>query len=291
MTPKDHSKIEFFARIIEKETGIVYSSSVYFQLEWRLKEIANAVGCRSLDELWERSRLIVLPEVRRLLIEFATNNETSFFRDSPVFERGMRAVLLDILRYDPPKNYLRIWSAGCSTGQEPYSLAILMEKFGLERTIPPYEILATDLSARALLHAKRARYTEQEIMRGVPAEILHRYFLRVGPAAKQQDTHSVIWEVKPEIRNKVKFEKLNLITKHHVLALGAFDIILCRNVLIYQSPENKAKIVSLFSSCLTPSGYLMLGATEILIGVSNTLHRTTHGGVTCYQKQAQAKAA
>lgn len=292
--PVDNSKVEFFARIIEKETGIVYSSSVYFQLEWRLKEIAKAVGCGSLEELWERSRLVVLPAVKRLLIEFATNNETSFFRDPPVFERGIKAMLLDILCGDPPKKLLRIWSAGCSTGQEPYSLAILMEKLGLERTIPPYEILATDLSAQALWQAKKAQYTEQEIKRGVPAEILHRYFLRVdgvGPTAKRQDTRSAIWEIKPDIRNKVKFEKLNLMTKHHKLALGAFDLILCRNVLIYQSSDNKGKIVSSLSSYLLPRGYLMLGATETLIGVSNELHRTTHCGVTCYQKKELAKAA
>lgn len=274
----DPAKLRFFADFIEAKLGIVYAEANHFQLERRLQEIATLLGARGPDELYERAKGGIDGAFQDLLLDVATNNETSFFRDASMFRALEDVVVPSLLKDHPPRSSLRIWSAAASTGQEAYSVAMTLERMRAAGTLPvPYSLLATDFSERVLKQAAEGVYSQLEVQRGLPARNLVQCFVKQGDAR---------WAIKPEYKAHVSFRKLNLLGDWP--GIPTFDLVLCRNVLIYQSPANKSKVVRRIHDRLAPGGILILGATESLIGApERALFREEHaGGAFFYRKAA-----
>jgi chemotaxis protein methyltransferase CheR len=234
--------------------------------------------------LWEKAKVGGIHgsmdgSMKLLLIDTATNNETSFFRDPMVF-KAIRTVL-DSLIAKKSSTYerLRIWSAACSTGQEVYSLAIMLEGMGAK--IPfTYEILATDISERVLKRASDGRYSQLEVQRGLAATQLVKYFKPETPASANDPA---FWTINSELKRNITFQKLNLLDPWP--GHKTCDIVLCRNVLIYQTIENKKKVVAKIADILEPGGFLILGGAESLIGISDALDYVTIEGAVVYRKK------
>lgn len=260
--------LEFFAKYIEDELGIVYAETNHFQLQHRLEEIATLLGVKDLGELHALARQGIQGQFRELLLDLATNNETSFFRDPKVF-RAIESIVLKAA------DRLRIWSAAASTGQEALSVAILIEEYNFKmKPGVRYSILGTDISERALQRAKAGVYSQLEVQRGLPAPHLIKYFRKEG-ADK--------WSSIPELKSRLEFRKINL-TKPFSFP-EPFELILCRNMLIYQNPERKKEILDRITAALAPGGYLVLGSGESLLGLSNDYVRCDADGAIIYRKK------
>ncbi len=249
--------ITFFAQFIQKELGIVYSEVNAYQLQSRLEEIVKLTGLKDIDALLEMAKTGLRSEIKQVILDVATNNETSFFRDPKMFA-GLEAKVFPFL-FDPGrKDTPRIWSAASSSGQEPYTLAMMAKTYCQNKGIPcNLEIMATDISSRILERAMKGRFGQLEVQRGLPTTLLVKHF------SKDDENY---WTISQDIRSMVRFKQLNLLEEFG--DIGHFDLILCRNVLIYQDVPNKVKIISKMASRLRPGGHFVLGAGEGLIGLS-----------------------
>ena len=262
----------FFARYIEKELGIVYDEGNSFQLQNRLDEVAKIFRLSSLDELHAMAAKGIHGNLKQLILDTATNNETSFFRDPKVF-KGIESTLASLA--PGLKEPLSIWSAACSYGQEPYTLVMILEELKAKGLKLDYRILATDIADRALARAQEGRYSQLEVQRGLPTPLMIRYF------TKDAENY---WTFRPELKAKVEFRKTNL---RSPFFLGErFHLILCRNVLIYQKVEGKSEVVSKLRASLHPGGLLILGAGESMLGVSDAFEQVDCEGAMFYRPKA-----
>lgn len=270
------TKLKYFADYIESQLGIQYSPAVYFQLEQRLVKIAEFVGLKTVDEL--HAKVLhegITGDLKQFLLDTATNNETSFFRDPKVF-RALETLVFPSLPKLYPKNFsYRFWCAASSFGQEPYSVAILAYEF-LQKN-PGHariEILGTDIADHALARCKEAKYSQLEVQRGLTAQRMVAHFTK---------GEGDYWTLQPQIKALVDFKKQNLLDPF--VGLGMFQVILCRYVLIYQDAERKKAIVQKLEKCLSPGGYLILGASESALGLSSDLNQLAIDGAILYQKK------
>lgn len=272
--------LRYFADAIEKEIGIVYSEVNYYQLESRLEDISKQLGFADPMALWERAKGTGLNgSMKLLLIDTATNNETSFFRDPTVF-KAIRSILENFSeKKSGYSKRLRIWSAACSTGQEIYSLAMMLNEIASQNPTS-FEILGTDISDRVLKRASDGRFSQLEAQRGLSTTHLIKWFTPETPSSANEPSY---WNIVPELKRNIRFEKLNLLDPWP--GHKTFDIILCRNVLIYQTIENKRKVVTRLVEHLEPGGYLILGGAESLIGISEALDYVTIEGAVIYRKK------
>ena len=281
--------LKFFAAFIEREIGIIYSEVNFYQLEGRLEEIAKSLSLPDTLALWEKARRDGITGALKLaLVDVATNNETSFFRDINIFK-----AIRSIVEKGPPSAFkedrpFRVWSAACSTGQELYSAAILFSEIKQAQPFH-YAIHATDISERVLRRAEAGRYTQLEVQRGLSEAQLSRYFNPDQQPGSGGPEGATSWTAKAEIKRGMSFQKLNLLDDW--LGLGKFNLILCRNVLIYQTVENKRKVVARIHDHLEPGGHLILGGAESLIGVSDQLEYITVEGAVVYRKRPDATKA
>ncbi len=274
----DQEKLKFFAKFIENELGIVYSDSNFFQLEHRLTDITNQLGLKSLDELWLKATYGIDAQFKALLLDLATNNETSFFRDASLFNGLVKVMVPEIAAKNPSLRELRIWSAACSSGQEPYSLAIALEEARLDNpSLPDYRITATDFSDRILSRTKERTYSQLELDRGLSLTLKKKYF-DPGPTS---DTWVLNSRISP---TKFEFKKLNLLNPWD---FGQnFHIIFCRNVLIYQNVPNKTLVVGKILKFLEKDGFLALGAAESLLGISDRFQQVHFENAVFYKKKS-----
>lgn len=264
--------IEFFSKLIEKETGIVYGDFNVYQLQTRLEEICKHEKIASLDELQKKfSGLIVDQTLKQKLLDISTNNETLFFRD-PTFFAALESYLLREVLLDLPSE-IKIWSAASSTGQEAVSVAIALQELSEKVSLPPFSIVATDICEKALLKARSGVYSDFEVMRGLSEDRKNKHL----------DRRTEGWQVKPSIHNKIRFGYNNLIKS---TVTGPFHIILCRNVFIYHKVEVKKMIVESLLKQLGPTGAIMLGVGETLLGVKDEMQTTMVGNVIFYRKSA-----
>lgn len=275
MTPD--STLMFFAKYIEEELGIIYSEHNFFQLKRRLEDIAATMNC-SVNDLYNESQSGVSGKLKQLLLDTATNNETSFFRDPRVFS-AIENTVLPI--FSGAATHLKIWSAASSTGQEPLSVAMLIQEF-IEKQRKPitFSILASDISERVLDKAKKAAYSSLEVSRGLSPALLSKYF---------EEKEAGSWRASPRITGPIEFKKVNL--KESFLALDKFNLVLCRNVLIYQNVEGKKEILRRIFNQMEPDGFLVLGAGETLIGISDEFESVESHGVILYRKKTKEPAA
>ena len=273
--------IQFFAKYIEQALGIVYQEANFYQLETRLMEVAKQTDHETISSLYESCQHGVSPQIRNLLLDLATNNETSFFRDAHIFD-VLHELCMNRLR-ENPNWQCRIWSTACSFGQEIYSIAMTLKK--VQQVFPNFKftILATDIADRALKRAEEGIYNDLEVGRGLGADLKNRYFEQVQTKPINQ------WQVKTELKQNIKFQKQNLLDPFG--ALGQFDLIFCRNVLIYQSVDNKKAIVSKLLKCMHPDAIFFMGAAESLIGISDKLTMVRKDKVTFYVNDQHLKKA
>jgi len=265
------ANLQYLCAIVFEDSGIVLDASKRYLLDARLKPVATEQTLESLDQLCQRLQADGRGPLRRRVIESMTTHETLFFRDLTPFEALKKAIVPELLEKRRVSRCLSIWSAACSSGQEPYSLAMMLREIvpGVDRW--QIDILATDLSEAILARAREATYFQLEVNRGLPVQYLVKYFAR-----KHLD-----WELKPEIRRMVRFETLNL--KADFRRLGPFDIVLCRNVLIYFDTDLKKRILAGIRDVMAPDGYLLLGGAETVFNVDDQFERRTVGEASFYQ--------
>jgi chemotaxis protein methyltransferase CheR len=243
--------MNMLAALLEQRAGQQIAANRTWRIETALKPILREKGLASLDELVARLITARTGELADLVVDALLNQETSFFRDAAVLD--MIADAAQAMQADAGHRRLRIWSAGCSTGQEPLSLAMLFS----ERTMPDPEIVATDVSPAALARARSGRFSQFEIQRGLPVRRMMTWF----------DTVGADWVAKPELVRKLQFRQHNL--TQDAAPAGCFDIILCRNVMLYFSPAVRRQVFDTLASAIRPGGMLALGAGETVIGLTD----------------------
>ncbi|MFG1480370.1 CheR family methyltransferase [Xanthobacter sp. V4C-4] len=263
------SDYEFFSRFLKQRSGLLLSEDKHYLLESRLMPLLRKFDIPDFARLAAVLRDSSSSIIASAVVEAMTTNETLFFRDKAPFEDFTRTMLPALHAARPAGQRLRIWCAAASSGQEPYSLAILLlENPGLigGREV---EILGTDLSNDVLDRARAGRYNQFEVQRGMGVQMLLKYFTKVGD----------LWEVNARVRNMVQYRKFNLLDSY--AGLGTFDILFCRNVLIYFDAPTKTDILSRMARVVAGDGYLVLGAAETVIGVGDAFkplpqHRCTY---------------
>lgn len=262
--------LDFFARYIERETGILFQDVNLYQLKTRLEEIVRSEQLTSVDELAMLFLTSAGPssKLKERLLDHSTNNETLFFRD-PAFFNAIEVFIKTEILLAAPKE-LRIWSAASSTGQEALSVAMTLEALSEKIPIPPYRIIATDISHKALAKARAGIYSDFEVKRGLDDEKKLRHFTRENEG----------WKVKPSLQSKITFSYNNLIRS---TVNETFHIILCRNVLIYQNINVKRDVVDRLFRQMEPGGGLLLGVGETLLGVKEKAQTSMIGNVIFYR--------
>ena len=266
ITPEN---LELLCKTIYDDSGIVLDESKRYLLEARLAPLAKAEGLETIDSLCGLLHGLKGKSLRYKVVEAMTTNETLFFRDVKPFE-GLKQVLFnEIVARRSTDRTLRVWCAAASSGQEPYSIAMLWK----EMCIPDWklEILGTDLSEEMLERCRAGRYLQLEVNRGLPAMYLVKHFERDGTN----------WVVNEEIRKMCRWQKFNL--KDSMRGMGPFDLVFCRNVLIYFDQETKARILGNIRKTLAPGGHLFLGASETTIGLDESYQRRQAGPAIAYR--------
>jgi chemotaxis protein methyltransferase CheR len=249
---------EQFRVFLEKACGILLGSNKLYLVSSRLNKLMEQQGIKTLGELVQRMQTQPRSGLREQVVDAMTTNETLWFRDTYPFEVLKNRVMPELLKANSGQR-LRIWSAACSSGQEPYSLSMSAEEFersNLGQLKAGMQIVATDLSGSMLTACKSGEYDSLAMGRGLSPERLQKYFDPKGPGR---------WAIKPTIKARVEFRALNLLDSY--ASLGKFDVVFCRNVLIYFSAEVKKDILLRIHGTLKPGGYLFLGASEALNGL------------------------
>ncbi|OFX11935.1 MAG: chemotaxis protein CheR [Alphaproteobacteria bacterium RIFOXYD12_FULL_60_8] len=254
MTPTD---FEYLAKLLKERSGLVLEEKRAYLLDSRLDPMARKRGLRGVEDLIKEIQTHRDEGLIAEVVDVMTTNESLFFRDRTPFQHFETNVLPELIQKRRNKGTLRIWSAACSTGQEPYSLSMILHRNQAALSGLKVEIVATDLSEEALERAKSGHYTQFEVQRGLPIELLIKHF--------SQDGHR--WRINPELQNNITFRNFNLL--HDFGPLGDFDVIFCRNVLIYFDEATKRDILGRMARSLADDGYLFLGATETMFGISS----------------------
>jgi chemotaxis protein methyltransferase CheR len=253
VTPSDY---EYLCKYLKAHSGLDLPADKQYLIDSRLLPLARKTGLSSISELVQKMKggsAALNPRV----VEAMTTNETFFFRDKVPFDRFRDLIMPQMLRARGNRKSMRIWCAAGSTGQEPYSLAMSVKEMGAALAGWRVEITATDLSQEVLEKSKAGLYSQFEIQRGLPIQMLVKYFKQVGD----------LWQINADIRAMVQHRRLNLL--HDFSELGVFDLIFCRNVLIYFDRETKADVFNRLANAIEPDGFLVLGAAETVVGLTD----------------------
>lgn len=237
---------KYLTDMLRQKSGISIGDDKHYLLDTRLRPIATKNGFKNIEEMAASLQSSPNTALIEEIVDAMTTNESLFFRDTKPFDQTKRLIL--------PKfqgKRLRIWSAAASTGQEAYSLAITLEEAGFTN----YEIVATDISPSVIERAKIGKYSQFEVQRGMQITMLVKYFTQDGPD----------WVVKDNLKRNIKFSTFNLLDSY--MSLGNFDLVFCRNVLIYFEPEVKAQILGKTRQLINPEGALYLGSSESILGM------------------------
>ncbi len=253
MTPSDY---EYLRKLLKERSGLDLSADKQYLVESRLMPLARKAGLGGIPELAQKMRggaTALTSEV----VEAMTTNETFFFRDKIPFDHLKETVLPALIKARAARRSIRIWCAASSTGQEPYSIAMCLKEMGAALSGWRTEIVATDLSLGVLEKSKAGLFSQFEVQRGLPIQLLVKYFTQQGE----------LWRLNADIRAMVQHKQLNLLQDFS--HLGAFDVIFCRNVLIYFDQDTKAHIFERIAKILEADGVLALGAAESVVGISD----------------------
>ncbi|MER7280190.1 CheR family methyltransferase [Dactylosporangium sp. NPDC000244] len=266
----------FISGLVRRDAAIVLEAGKEYLVEARLLPLARQSGLPTVSEFVNRAQQRPEPEIHAKIVDALTTNETSFFRDGEPFKQLVDTVLPDLLQRRASTRTIKVWSAASSSGQEPYTLAMV-----LNDNLPPgwnFDIVGTDISTEMLTRAEAGQYTQLEVNRGLPAPLLVKHFERQG-------AH---WKVTPTLRKNVSFRRLNLAAPFP--PMGPFDIVFIRNVLIYFDVQTKRTVLQRVAGTLRPDGWLFLGSAETTIGIDDRFERVVAGRTSAYKLRA-AKAA
>jgi chemotaxis protein methyltransferase CheR len=249
---------EFLRKLLKERSGLILSADKQYLVESRLLPVARKAGIAGLSELVQALRAPSAESLTVDVVEAMTTNETFFFRDKIPFEHFRDTILPALMTARAAERRIRIWCAAASTGQEPYSLAMTIKEMGARLAGWRIDILATDLSLEVLDKAKAGIYTQFEVQRGLPIQLLVKYFTQVGDG----------WHISPEIRGMVQYRPLNLLRDFS--SLGTFDVVYCRNVLIYFDHPTKIGVLERIARSTDADGFLVLGAAETVVGLTDS---------------------
>jgi chemotaxis protein methyltransferase CheR len=264
-------EFDYLRRLVREQSAIVLEPGKEYLVEARLAGLVREHGMATVTDLVARLRGHREGPLHAQVVEAITTNETLFFRDPPLWEALRRQVLPELIERRRRERRLHLWSAACSSGQEPYSLAMLLAEQFAELAGWEVRILGTDLSTTMLARAREGSYSQLEVNRGLPAAMLVKHFAKEG----------MRWRASPALRRAVEFRPLNLDAAWP--PLPQMDLVLLRNVLIYFHAEAKRATVSRLRRQLRPDGYLALGAAENLLGLDDGVERVTFGRAVCYR--------
>ncbi len=258
----DQTEFRLWARYVYDISGILLEPAKSYLIESRLGPLLKEYACRTFGDLYQKTRMDNTRTIEKRIIDQITTNETLFFRDSAPFEMLKYKILPDVVDRKTQKAFssfpisLRIWSAGCSTGQEVYSIAIALKEILVDLNKYNVMVLGTDISGMAIARASQGTYSQFEMDRGLVSERMDQYFIHEGE----------VWKIKDEIRAMATFKKMNLMQPF--AGLEKFDIIFCRNVAIYFTIEDRKKLFRHIEDVLAADGYLIIGSTESLTGIA-----------------------
>jgi chemotaxis protein methyltransferase CheR len=252
------SDFDLYRDLLKEKSGLTLTQDKCYLLDSRLTPIARKWNFPNLDAMTLSLRGVPKPDLIKDIVEAMTTNETSFFRDTKPFDQFRDIIIPHLLKTRSSKK-VRIWCAAASTGQEPYSLAMVIKEMGAKLAGWNFEIVGTDISTEVLDLAKKGEYSQFEVQRGLPIQLLVKYFEQKGDK----------WAVKPELKSMIQYKYFNLLDS--MAPLGKFDIIFCRNVLIYFDREMKAKVLENMSGLIPDDGFVILGGAETVLGITESL--------------------
>lgn len=260
---------EFVRQLLKSRSGLQLTDDKQYLVESRLLPVARRAGLTTIDDLIASVRSNQTPVLADEVVEAMTTNETFFFRDKVPFEQFKTVIMPALIAARARQRRIRIWCAAASSGQEPYSLAMCLKEMASELRGWQIDILGTDLSQSVLEKAKSGLYSQFEVQRGLPIQLLVKYFSR----------HGEMWQIAPELREMVQFRRFNLL--NDLTSLGRFDVVFCRNVLIYFDQETKSSVLERLHAVLERDGYIVLGAAETVVGLTDSFknvpdHRGLH---------------
>ena len=253
MTPPDY---EYLRKLLKDHSGLDLSADKQYLIESRLLPLSRKSGLAGISELVQKMKA-GSPSLVAQVVEAMTTNETFFFRDKVPFDHFRDSIMPEIIKARAARKSIRIWCAAGSTGQEPYSLAMSLKEMSAALAGWRVEIIATDLSQEVLEKSKAGIYSQFEVQRGLPIQLLVKYFKQNGE----------LWQISPDIRVMVQHRQLNLL--HDFSQLGVFDVIFCRNVLIYFDQDTKISIFGRLAKTMEADGFLVLGAAETVVGLTD----------------------
>lgn len=269
-------QFDYLRKLVKDHSAIVIDQDKEYLAESRLAPIALETACSSVDDLLIRLRTEPFQEVHGKVLEAMTNNETWFFRDLGPFQALEKRIIPELLKRRSVERRIRFWSAAASSGQEPYSIAMLLNsQFALPGWA--YDIHATDISSAILERARLGRYSQMEVNRGLPAVLLARYFHQ----------HGLHWDLDAAIKRMVTFATLNL--AQNWPELESYDVIFLRNVLIYFDLDTRRQILARARKALNPDGFLILGCAESLLNLRTSFERFAFGGTTYYRPKGKGQ--
>ena len=248
---------EFICQILRERSGLVLTNDKAYLLESRLLPVARKWKLATFDDLVRVIRTKMDEAVVRDVVEAMTTNESFFFRDTKPFDQFKALVLPALLKSRAASRTIRIWSAACSSGQEPYSLAMILSESAAQLNGWKIEIVGTDLSTEILNRAKEGMYSQFEVQRGLPITMLVKYFAQIGDR----------WQINAKIRGMVQYKEFNLL--QDPMPLGRFDVVFCRNVLIYFDQPTKTRVLNSVSKLMPEDGFLFLGGAETVLGITD----------------------
>jgi chemotaxis protein methyltransferase CheR len=254
VTPPDY---EYLRKLLKDQSGLDLSADKQYLIESRLLPLARKCGLSGISDLVTKAKGGSSSHIAQV-VEAMTTNETFFFRDKVPFDHFRDTIMPEVLKARAARKSVRIWCAAGSTGQEPYSLAMCLKEMAASLAGWRVEIIATDLSGEVLEKSKAGIYSQFEVQRGLPIQMLVKYFKQSGE----------FWQINPELRSMVQHRQLNLL--HDFSQLGAFDVIFCRNVLIYFDQDTKIGIFNRLARSLEADGFLVLGAAETVVGLTES---------------------
>ena len=251
------SAFDALRTFLSRTSGLALDAEKAYLAESRLQPVMQRLGLPDLESLVLRLLSGAHYDLVREVVDAMTTNETFFFRDRLPFDNFRKIILPNLLEARKDVRRLRIWCAACSTGQEPYSIAMLLDEETQKLAGWHVEIVATDLSYNAVNTAREGLYTQFEVQRGLPISLLLRYFRQEGER----------WRINEHLRSRIRFEVFNLLADY--TDLGRFDVIFCRNVLIYFDVPTKQNVLDKMTRIIAPDGYLMMGAAETVVGLTS----------------------
>jgi chemotaxis protein methyltransferase CheR len=271
------SDYEYLSNFLLGKSGLALGPGKEYLIEARLIPLAQSCGLANIEELVRELKSRKEERLHSAVVEAMTTNETSFFRDKTPYDEMREILLPELIAARKTSRQLRVWCAASSTGQEPYSFLMLLAEHFPEVRDWRVEFVATDIDNSALARANSGLYTQFEVQRGLPIQLLMKYFEQAEKG----------WRIKEEIRKRVSFRQLNLLDDFS--RLGLFDIVLCRNVLIYFQNQTKQNILERIAKLLRPDSYLYLGAAETVLGITTVFERNKRYKSAVYSPTVAAR--